>query len=172
MAIDDCRYTFLELAVDILPKHMDRMRTALKNPWPMQMFAIKGEGKTTVLRRLERDSDFPGCYVLLDRDREEPVYVGISRTIVQRLLQHVKGTTHYDASLAYKMASEENSRFKSRKEAMANCDFRALFENKKAYLASLDTAFIEISNDLELHLFEAYCAMELDTCEWNTFQTH
>jgi len=23
-----------------------------------------------------------------------------------------------------------------------------------------------------LYLFEAYCAIELDTCKWNTFRTH
>ena len=40
------------------------------------------------------------------------------------------------------------------------------------YLRSLNVAFIEIGNPLELYLFEAYCAMELDTSEWNTFETH
>jgi hypothetical protein len=33
-------------------------------------------------------------------------------------------------------------------------------------------AFIAIENDLEIYLFEAFCAMELDAWEWNTFRTH
>jgi hypothetical protein len=33
-------------------------------------------------------------------------------------------------------------------------------------------AFIEIANEVELHLFEVYAAIELDTGEWNTFRTH
>ena len=33
-------------------------------------------------------------------------------------------------------------------------------------------AFVEIPNPLELYLFEAYCAIALDTSEWNTIRTH
>jgi hypothetical protein len=31
---------------------------------------------------------------------------------------------------------------------------------------------VAIENDLEIYLFEAFSAMELDTWEWNTFRTH
>ena len=50
--------------------------------------------------------------------------------------------------------------------------FRAAFDEAQALLRGCSVAFIEIPNPLELYLFEAYCAMALDTKEWNTFRTH
>lgn len=97
MAIDICNYTFADLAMRILPMHMERMRQAIENPYPMKLFGTKGIGPKAILQDLGRPTDFTGCYVLLEQT--EPIYVGISRTIVQRLIQHVKGKTHYDASL-------------------------------------------------------------------------
>ena len=55
---------------------------------------------------------------------------------------------------------------------MSDPNFQNEFEKAKSYLKSLNVAFIEIQNDLEIYLFEAYCAMQLDTAEWNTFKTH
>lgn len=170
MAIDNCRHSFQELVTNILPSHMKRMWNAIADPLPMQGFARKGVGPKSVLRQLGRKNDFAGCYVLLEGTC--PIYVGISRTVVQRLLQHVKGKTHFDASLAYKIASEKHIHGQSRQVAMADPAFKDEFEKAKHYLKSLDVAFIEIENDLELYLFEVYCAMELDTSNLNTFRTH
>lgn len=50
--------------------------------------------------------------------------------------------------------------------------FQRHFNAAKTYLSSLNVAYVEIFNPLELYLFEAYCAMELDTSTWNTFETH
>ena len=119
---------------------------------------------------LGRTEDFSGCYVLL-RDGH-PFYVGISRTLVQRLRQHLTGTSHFDASLAYRMATSETGHTMKRAEAMTDQTFRRAFDEAKSLLRSCGVAFVEISNPLELYLFEAYCAMELDTCQWNTFRTH
>jgi hypothetical protein len=59
---------------------------------------------------------------------------------------------------------------------MKNPEFRAAFEAAKKRLKSFSVAFVEIDNPLELYVFEAYCAMELDTgfdaSGWNTFVTH
>ena len=168
--IDDCQYSFEELATSILPSHMERMRDALTHPLPMQRFARKGVGSVSILNELKRDRDFPGCYVLLKSG--EPMYVGRSRSIVQRLTKHVKGKSHFDSSLAYKIASEKYDHNKTAKGAMKDPAFMREFGKAKEHLASLDVAFIEIKNDLEVFLFEVYCAMELDTAEWNTFRTH
>ena len=55
---------------------------------------------------------------------------------------------------------------------MEDLEFSAAFEEARAYSKSLDVAFIPIEDDVELYLFEACCAMELDTSEWNSFRTH
>jgi hypothetical protein len=49
--------------------------------------------------------------------------------------------------------------------------FLTAFDQAKA-LRDCSVAFIDIDNTLELYLFEAYCAMEFDTRELNTFRTH
>ena len=104
MPIDNCPYTFAELTKRVLPKQMAAMRRAMTRPEPMSLFDRTGIGPKAILDRLARSEDFPGCYVMM-RGRS-PVYVGISRVVVHRLIQHVKGRTHYDASLAYRMACE------------------------------------------------------------------
>ena len=58
------------------------------------------------------------------------------------------------------------------RDAMDDPEFRRQFEQAKLYIAGLNVAFTPIANPLELYLFEAYCAMELDTNELNTFETH
>jgi hypothetical protein len=136
----------------------------------MSLFCEFGLGVKSILLRLQKRADFSGCYVLLREGKA--FYVGISRTVVQRLRQHVTGRTHYDASLAYQMATEKTGHTMKRVDAMQDAAFRVAFNGAKALLRDCGVAFIEIDNPLELYLFEAYCAMELDTCEWNTFRTH
>jgi hypothetical protein len=82
------------------------------------------------------------------------------------------GTSHFDASLAYLMATTKTGHEMKRADAMRDMAFREAFNQAQSLLKNCEVAFIEISNPLELYLFEAYCAMELDTCEWNTFRTH
>lgn len=170
MPIDACNSTFAEMAGVILPGDMARLRAALADPQPMSSFCLPGVGVKTILSRLRRSNDFSGCYVLAHHGK--PFYVGISRTVVQRLRQHVTGNTHFDASLAYLMATGKTGQEMKRADAMRDPAFRAAFDEAKAILRDCGVAFVEIDNSLELYLFEAYCAMELDTCEWNTFRTH
>jgi hypothetical protein len=84
----------------------------------------------------------------------------------------VTGKTHFNASLAYGMATNKSRHNMTRDEAMADLGFRKEFDKARKLLQNSSVAFIEVENSLELYLFEAYCAMELDTCEWNTFRTH
>ncbi|HEX8814789.1 MAG TPA: hypothetical protein VF753_04750 [Terriglobales bacterium] len=81
------------------------------------------------------------------------------------------GTTHFDANLAYLMATGKTGHKMKREDAMRDNSFRTAFGEARALLQGCTVSFIEI-NPLELYLFEAYCAMELNTCEWNTFRTH
>ncbi len=55
---------------------------------------------------------------------------------------------------------------------MQHPEVKAEFDAAQTRLRAMHVAFIKIQNDLEIYLFEAYCAMELDTSVWNTFRTH
>jgi len=170
MAIDDCPHSFAELANKVLPAHMASLRTAMDNQSPMSLFAESGVGPATLANRFKLPGDFAGCYVLLGTPK--PIYVGISRRVFHRLRQHVLGTTHYAASLAYRIASSRQSHALTRDDAMCDPAFQTAFADAQHYIRGLSVAFIPIPNPLELYLFEAYAAMELDTHEWNTFETH
>jgi hypothetical protein len=168
--IDDCRHTFEELAQSILPAHMKRLEAALDNRRPMSLFAQLKLGPVSLARRCDVPSDFSGCYVLLEGER--PVYVGISRKVLSRLRQHVRGRTHFDASLAYRIAQKRQPTSGKRTAAMNDPAFKRVFDGAKEYLAGLEVSFVEIKNPLELYVFEAYAAMSLRTHEWNSFRTH
>jgi predicted GIY-YIG superfamily endonuclease len=170
MPIDACKHTFAEMATSVLPSYMEQMRLALASPHVSSSFCQARLGLKGVLSKLGRTEDLSGCYVLIHDGR--PFYVGISRSLIQRLRQHLTGRTHYDASLAYMMAKSKKEHSMKRAEAMTDETFRRAFDEAQQLLRNCKAAFIEISNPLELYLFEAYCAMELDTSTWNTFKTH
>lgn len=171
MLVDDYPHDFAYLASRELPLKLQELRQAMARPQRMRDFAQRGAGEAAMLKALGRDRDFPGCYVLLKDST--PVYVGISRGVVKRLLQHVKGTTHNDASLAYRIATDTVAHGMSRAEAMKDHPgMPKAFQDAKQYLAGLDVAFVEIDNPLVLHVFEPYAALVLRTGRWNTFRTH
>ncbi len=170
MPIDQCPHSFSHLASVVLPSYMVELRQNIHNPLLLSMFSRPGTGVRSLLRQFGRESDFPGCYVLIEGGN--PIYVGISRSVFSRLRQHVNGKTHFDASLAYRIAATKAPHNQNRGDAMKDPAFQRHFNAAKTYLSSLNVAYVEIFNPLELYLFEAYCAMELDTSTWNTFETH
>ncbi len=177
MPIDERESTFAVLATMVLPKRMNEMRLAMEKPQPLSEFCAEGVGVKTIVKNLPgaffangEHADFSGCYVLLEQ--AEPLYVGISRTVVARLRQHVTGTTHFSATLAYRMACPNPPHNMTQAAAMKDPVFKQAFEDAKKRLKGCSVAFIKIEDDLELYLFEAYCAMALGPLEWNTFRTH
>lgn len=174
MTIHDCAHTFQELAATVLPAHMARMQAALADPREMEAFAQPGIGVKSLLKQFNIPQDFSGCYVL--KDKEKPVYVGISRGVIGRLRQHVFGKTHFDASLAFRVAMtkhpDQTIAKLTRSKAMLDPLFGTSFAEAQSYLRSLDVACIPIENPLELYVFEPYCALALDTHQWNSFMTH
>ncbi len=170
MAIDKCKHSFKELSKTLLPGYMTEMQNRIASPISMSEFSKKGVGKATALKNLKLQKDFSGCYVLIES--KHPMYVGISRSVISRLLQHAKGTTHYDASLAYRIANHGIQHYLSRTNVMKMDIFKQRFNKAKEKTSKMNVAYVNIDNDLEIYLFEAYCAMELDTKQWNTFATH
>ena len=170
MPIDNCSHDFATLAGTVLPSYMQKLLAAIRNPHAAGEFARPGSGPVAIARTLGLASDFSGCYVLLEG--RSPIYVGISRAVLARLRQHVTGRSHFDASLVYSIAQHRRPTPGPRSQVMDSPQFKAEFEAAQSYLRGLDVAFIEIANPLELYVFEAYAAMNLDTKQWNTFRTH
>ena len=174
MPIHGCAHAFEELASTVLPRHMSRMFAAMAEPKRMADFAQPGIGTKSLLKQFGLQRDFPGCYALLDDSL--PIYVGVSRGVIGRLRQHAYGSTHFDASLAYRIAFTRHPdraiETWTRDMVMKNKHFRTSFAQAQSYLRSLRVAAIEIENALERYVFEPYCAMKLDTHQWNSFETH
>lgn len=169
MTIDGCPHDFATLATTRLPMHMDALRTAMETPIKLADFARPGVGPGAMLKQHGRLGDFSGLYCMMDRG---PIYVGISRKVYSRLRQHVFGRTHFDASLAYRMAQHDAPHTNTRSGAMNDAAFAKVFESKIAYLRGLRVATVEIEDAVELYLFEVYAALALGTSRWNTFRTH
>jgi len=168
--IDECQSTFLELATNVLPNYFNLLRESIEATFPAAWIREQGVGQATLLRRINREIDFPGCYVFIDKG--EPIYAGISQGVVGRLFQHLTSNNHFSSSLAYYMAKIQYDPGGTREQNMADAAFRGLFENSQSRLEECSIATVEIDNAVELHLFEVYAAMELGTGEFNTFRTH
>jgi hypothetical protein len=170
MPIDNCPHSFEHLATVVLPGYIAQLCEAIKRPHNAGDFAKPGVGLVSIAKSLGHSADFSGCYVLLEKAK--PIYVGISRSVLLRIRQHVTGKTHSDASLAYAVAQRRRPTPGNRSHVMGDAVFQDEFMKAQQYLRELSVAFIEIDNPLELYVFEAYASMALETSEWNTFRTH
>ena len=115
--------------------------------------------------------DFKGVYIFIHKST--PFYVGISRKVIGRICQHVKGHTHNSASLAYKIAliTYEHRNGKPYTGVRKDLDFKEYVAPVQQFLLKQKLAFLPIENDEELFLFELFCSMKLGT--WlNDFETH
>jgi len=103
----------------------------------------------------------------------KPFYFGISQGVINRILQHIKGKTHNQATLAfnmgliyYKLINKND--FRGKRE---DFDFNKYVDPMKDYLLKQKIAFININNDDGLSLFEIYCSIKYKTI-LNSFETH
>src|SRR5574340_449517 len=151
--IDDCPHDFSTLASEVLPTRMRELRARIAKPICMNEFTVRGDGPKTIAQRHGFAGDISGCYVLLGGG--QPVYVGISRHVFERLSQHVGRGDHLTATLAYRMAASDAPHSMFAASAMSDPEFRKVFDDRQSYLKSLDVAVVEVANPLELYVFEA-----------------
>lgn len=170
MTIDDCKHSFEGLVRKVLPGYLKRLRRAMRSPWQATKLAKLGVGPKTFAKSVGFKNDFSGCYVFMRGTR--PIYVGISRSVLARIRQHLRSRSHFDANLAYSMAKKKRPTRGRRGDVMKNPSFRRVFFKAQRYLNRSKVATVEIENPLELYVFEAYAAMRLKTSKWNTFRTH
>jgi len=130
----------------------------------------KGNGIETILKQL-KTKDFKGIYIFIHGDK--PFYVGISKGVIKRVLQHVKGYSHCTATLAYKMGK---LRYKfengiDHPDTRKRLTFDVYCEPGKIFLMEQKIAWLKIKDDNELYLFEVFCSMKYKIF-LNTFETH
>lgn len=149
-----------------------------------------GNGQKTILKRLiyenkvnqnscreyltkdgNKKFDFKGIYfVLIDG---KPFYIGISKGIVGRICQHLKGKSHNTSTLAYKLGLLRYEFITKTKHQGTRKDlnFYSEVEPVKKFLRKQKIAWMAVDNNEELYLFEIYCSMKFKTI-LNNFETH
>jgi len=126
-----------------------------------------------ILSIKEKDSSryFKGIYFFVHETT--PFYVGISRRVLQRIGQHVKGHDINTSSLAYRIAK---IRYALQHNAQATETktkewFSEYVKDAQRFLLQQKVVFLPIANDEEMYLFEVFCSMKLGT-SLNLFETH
>ena len=166
-------------------KNIDEKFTEMINEFkPINMnFSIekyfgKGLGSSSSIKDLFNDSliserkDFQGIYIFFKDN--QPFYVGISRNVITRIIQHVKGNNHFSSSLCYRLGANlyKKEMGVAHSGGRAGLDFKKYCEPGKAALIKCNVAFYKVDDFLELYLFEVYVAMKLGTLNYNLFETH
>jgi hypothetical protein len=116
-------------------------------------------------------NEYKGIYVFGEEleDRIEPVYVGISRTIMRRLKQHGFGKNHNECTLAYIIANEENydGKFSEKRELFS----KEMLKETREKVQKFKVVIMPVNDDFELYFLEVALAGFLKT-KWNSFKTH
>jgi predicted GIY-YIG superfamily endonuclease len=142
--------------LEVFPKLFDALIDALKQP------LVLG----SVLDERAPVSEGAGCYVVLEGDK--PIYVGIARNIRRRLRDHLSGDPSR-ANLAVRITAKRLGVTLSR--IKKHPDFNEEFQKSCDLLKGFYVGWVDIENPLEMYIFEPYCAMKLDTHEFNFFDT-
>ncbi len=156
MSLHGCEHSFEELALDVFPVHFASLINSLRRPLSLRIFLDNSVLIPTL----------PGCYVI--SQQETPIYVGIAKNMRRRIQDHLSGDPSR-ANLAVRMAAKEvGVKLLAIKK---HPQFVPTFESAKNNLLNCGVSWVDIENPLEMYIFEAYCAMKLNTCEYNFFDT-
>lgn len=113
----------------------------------------------------EGEKDISGVYILFDKDI--PVYVGISKQIIKRIKQHMKGKRHNESTVAYIIYSK---RFPHTAER-AKSEYDQHRDEIQKEMILWDIKIILEDDPYAMDFLEKYFAIKLQT-KWNTFSTH
>lgn len=146
----------------------------------LDYFGKHGIGKKTSKKllksrftKLEKEDDFKGIYVFWYKD--EAFYTGISRGVIKRIFQHIKGANHFSSSLCYTMGRDLYEEISGKKHSgtRKELDFKKYSEPYKKFLREkCQISLLPIEGSIELYLFEVYVAVELNLHYYNKFDTH
>jgi hypothetical protein len=178
--------------LDIVNKFEDKLASfdPVNNCIEIEKYFSTGNGLASIRKRLLADNvfkfediytyktkggknktDVKGLYVFVHG--KEPIYVGISRGLINRTLQHLRGKSHNTSTLAYNIGLIRHEILQGEKYIgrRNEFDFNNNVTPAKDFLFNQKIAFLPIENNEELYLFEIFCAMKLG-CWLNKFETH
>ena len=116
----------------------------------------------------------PAIYVFYHEG--EPVHVGRSRNLRQRLRGHVTAS-HYSASFAFKRARADTGIHASYKKGegrgalLADPIFAAAFAKALGEVKGMTVKYLIVEDPIDQYLLELYAALELET-SLTEFDTH
>jgi hypothetical protein len=127
-------------------------------------------------RDVQKDEvDRSGVYLLSEGD--QPLYIGRSRNIRNRLASHGYGS-HNGSPFAFKLARAATgnlvasySKPGSRPDLMSRPEFSAAFRAAKARIRAMSIRFVDEPEPVAQALLEIYATVALDT-PYNDFDTH
>lgn len=117
-----------------------------------------------------------GIYVFFERG--QPVYVGRSNKMKQRIMAHSRPSSgHNSATFAFliakKDAETEGIDLRSdRRDLEKNPAFARLYTKAKERISKMSVKVIQIDDPVLQTLFEVYAALALGTTKHNDFNTH
>ena len=106
----------------------------------------------------------------------EPLYVGRSRNIRNRVRQHrIQSSGHNAAQFAFNLAKKkfglDRAGNMKRRELENDSEFADLFADAKERVRKMSVRFVKIKDPIEQTVFEVYAHVKLDT-PFNDFETH
>jgi predicted GIY-YIG superfamily endonuclease len=120
------------------------------------------------------ECDYPGVYLFTEEERH--LYVGRTRGLRARLLQHSRPSVK-DAPFAFRLARESTGRLKasyrtegSRKALDIDPAFRQHFAEAKMRISKMAIRYVRVEDDLTQALLEIYTSTVLGS-PYNEFRT-
>lgn len=120
-------------------------------------------------------SETEGIYCFYENGK--PLYVGRSRNIRERVLQHRRRSSGHNAAqfafnIAKKRFEKNHPCEKLSREGLSNDDeFACLFTEAKDRVRKMSVRFVKIKDPIEQTIFEVYTHIKLET-DFNDFETH
>jgi len=141
---------------------------------PILLNELKGK---PLLNRNEL-TDIPKSGVYVFYREGEPLYVGRSNRLKERMQEHGRPSSdHYSATLAFNMAKEKMNyksnghRLAPRNDLEKAPGFKEAFFRTRKQVAEMQVRVIEIEDQIEQAMFEIYAHLALNT-KYNDFRTH
>ncbi len=131
------------------------------NKFPADQIHQKRIGEKTFLN-LKGLKNFKGLYAFWKK--EDLMYVGVSKYVINKLFQEIKGNTYKEAIFAHKIAYADNKDLPNNKVPKP-----IIKKIQDTQISKMQISYIEINNDIELYLFEIFAALYFESL-FNTFE--